>query len=108
MDFGKSLGFKLLFEFRGKNPPSNIKRHEKSVDSSPTTRVIRKVGETIMSSEGKATFCPLIREECKKKECMLYVVDWDLCSINFIWQQIDDLNSALIALGEGMSSLMGQ
>lgn len=61
-----------------------------------------------MSPEEKATFCPLIREECKKKECMLYVLEWDLCSINFIWQQIDDLNRALIALGEGMSSLMTQ
>ncbi|MFX0209978.1 MAG: hypothetical protein ACFFDT_28615, partial [Candidatus Hodarchaeota archaeon] len=82
--------------------------HEKLVDSSQTTRVKRKVGETIMSSEGKATFCPLIREECKKKECMLYVLDWDLCSFNCIWQQIDDLNRALLALGEGMSSFTSQ
>jgi hypothetical protein len=59
-----------------------------------------------MSSEEKAVFCPLIREDCKKIECMFYVSDWDLCSINSIGQQIDDLNSALISLGGGLGSLM--
>lgn len=61
-----------------------------------------------MSSEEVGPFCPLIREDCKKKECMLYVIKWGQCSINYIGQEIEDISDAISSLEESLGNLLTQ
>ena len=49
------------------------------------------------------SFCPLIKDECKKKACMMYYEEGDACSFNSIAALLEEISSQLEEMKEGSS-----
>lgn len=49
------------------------------------------------------SFCPLIKDECKKKECMMFYEEGDSCSFNSIAALLEEISSQLEDIKEDSS-----